>query len=86
MVSKARKRVGELGLAPALAHRRAQHLLDLQALGHQHRRLVREADALQVALGIEAGARRLAEALDQRPRPDRAADEVADELAPPAGP
>ena len=41
-------------VAVPLEHRRSQHLADRQRLGHQHRRLVGEADALQVAIGIEA--------------------------------
>ena len=43
-------------LPVAVLHGAAQHLLDLQALAHQHGRLVGEADAGQVAPGIEAGA------------------------------
>ena len=46
MVSKARKRVRELGLAVALAHRLAEHLADLDRFGAEHRRLVRAPDAL----------------------------------------
>ena len=70
----------ELGLAPARAHRGTQQLLDLEALRHQHRRLVGEPDLLQIALGVEAGAGRRGEALDERLGADRAADEAAHEL------
>ena len=42
-------------VAVPIAHRRAEHVADLQRLRHQHRRLVGEADALEVHIRIEAG-------------------------------
>src|SRR5205814_5040699 len=69
---------GRLRLAVAVDDGLAQHLLDLEALAHQHRRLVGEADAGEVALGVEAGAGRVGKAgADLRPLL-LAADERAD--------
>ena len=54
IVSKARNRAAQLGVAVAVAHRLPEHLADLQRLRAEHRRLVGAADALQVHVGIEA--------------------------------
>ena len=47
--------LGQFRFAIAVGHRRANHVANLQRLGHQHRRLIGEADALQITLGIEPG-------------------------------
>ena len=64
----------------AVAHGGTEHLLDLQALAHQHRGLVGEAELAQVALGVEAGARGMGEAVADGGGVDLAADERADQL------
>ena len=61
----------QVGLAVAVRHRRAEHLADLQRLGHQHRRLVGAADALEIAVGIEAGGRDASEPRQERRRDRR---------------
>ena len=45
----------DVRVAIALEHGRLQQLAELERLRHQHRRLVGETDALEIAIGIEAG-------------------------------
>src|SRR5207248_5495264 len=65
-----------VGAVPVL-HRLANHAADLERLGHQHRRLIGEADALQIAIGIEAGGDGVAEAIEQRGAAPARADVLA---------
>ena len=71
IVSNARKCAASVAVAVAVRHRRAEHLADLQRLGHQHRRLVGAADALEVDGRVEAGRRDRAEAGQERRRDRR---------------
>ena len=96
IVSNARKRDGQLGVAVAVAHRRAEHLADLQRLRAEHRRLVGAADALRDrGSGSNPGDGGVLEARQERRRVAAGPDVVAhgvgfvaiedDEILPAAG-
>ena len=78
IVSKARKCVAA-PLRRSDPHGRAEHLADLQRFGHQHRRLIGAADALQIDVGIEARRARRPEPRDEGLAIAAVPDVVADD-------
>ena len=74
IVSNARKRSASAPSPYRSRHRGPEHLADLQRLRHQHRRLVGQADAFEVAVGVEPGRRRVAESRQECGRVAAAAD------------
>ncbi len=65
--------------AEAIHHRLPNQFSHLQRLGHQHRRLVGEANVLQIALGIEPRRRRLDEVRQEAIAIAAVADVFADD-------